>query len=137
MKKKILFVAVILCLILALFPACDISTEGSIKSITRPYIDEYECVEARIGDEDILSQYEFIKITLLDKNELELNYQTKDGEKHSVKGKYELDDATQEMTSEIGFMGFEFMEKIKIENGEFSFTKNIFGKTFYMKFKSI
>ena len=54
-----------------------------------------------------------------------------------MKGKYELDDATQEMTSEIGFMGFEFKEKIKIENGEFSFTKNIFGKTFYMKFKSI
>ena len=66
-------------LILILVPACSASTtangaSGSLKAITKPYIGEYECVAARLGESDLLEKYEFIKITLLDDEKMEVSF---------------------------------------------------------------
>ena len=86
MKKRFLFFTVIITLLLILVPACSASTtangaSGSLKAITKPYIGEYECVAARLGESDLLEKYEFIKITLLDDEKMEVSFKPKGGAK--------------------------------------------------------
>ncbi len=135
MKRKLL-VASILCLLLALLPACAITGERqSIKAITAPYVAEYECTEAHLGNEDFLSKYDYIKITLLDKKELEVSFKPVNGNKKSFKGEYTIDPQTRIFSGQIGILGCTFKESTKIEHGEFIITKNILSMPLVMKFE--
>ncbi len=136
MKRKKILIALLLFLTLLLFPACELDANGSIKSITRPYVAEYECVEARLGEEDLLERYEYIKITLIDKQEMEISFKSKNGKKHIYSSTYEVDPETREFSGEIGILGFKFKEKTKIENGSFTIERNILSKPLFMKFKA-
>ncbi|MDE6505051.1 MAG: hypothetical protein K2L42_04195 [Clostridia bacterium] len=135
MKRKLPFIAIVFILILCMLPACEISASGSLKSLTKPYIAEYVCTDARLGEENLLDKYEFIKITLLDSKELEVSFKPKGGEKRAFKGNYSVDGETREFTGKIGIFGVTFKETAKIENGKFTITKNILSKTLVMKFE--
>lgn len=132
--KTLLFVTLlvsILCL-----SACGMENGGSLKSITRPYINEYECTEARIGDEDFLKKFEYIKVTLVDDEQLVVSYKPKDGEKRDFTCNYEMNAETRELIAEKGFFGVKTCEKVKIENGQFEIVRKIGEKTLYMKFQT-
>lgn len=135
MKRKLLLVCVLLSVLLLVFPACDMETSGSVKSLTKPYIGEYECVEGKLGETDLLEKYEYIKITLLDDKKLEISFKPKNGNHHSFEGEYNVNSETHEFTGEAGILGYKFKEKVIIENGEFVITKIIMSKPLIMKFK--
>lgn len=107
---------------------------SSVKALTAPYVAEYECVEARLGETDLLEKYDYIKITLLDKEQFEVSFKPKNGEKRAFKGPYSVDDKTREMTGEVGILGFKYREKVTVENGGFVISKNIGGRQLVMKF---
>ncbi len=142
MKKRILLITVILTLLLILLPACS-ATEasatsdksGSLKSITKPYIGEYECTSARFGENDLMEKYEFITISLLDDKKMEVSYKPKNGKKKTFEGAYEVNPDTREFTGEVGILGVKFKEATKIENGKFTLTKVIFSMPLVMNFK--
>ncbi len=138
MKRKIFICAVLFCIltVLTLIPACSQTASGdtSLKSITKPYIGEYECVEARLGQRDLLEKYDFIVINLLDGEKMEVSFKPKDGKKKTYEGSYEVSD-TREFTGEIGILGVRFKETTKIENGSFIITKNIMSSPLILKFK--
>ena len=96
MKKRVLFITVILCILLTLLPACSTAQadgkSGSLKSITKPYIGEYECVEARLGETDLLEKYDFITISLLDGKKMEVIYKPNNGNKKTFEGAYEVNE---------------------------------------------
>ena len=73
MKKKLILIALIFVMALTVLSACDIDANGSIKSITKPYITEYECIEGYLGGENLLDSYEFITITLVDDKEMQVS----------------------------------------------------------------
>ncbi|MDE7167878.1 MAG: hypothetical protein K2O28_03400 [Clostridia bacterium] len=138
MKKRVLFVTLILCLMLALLPACSstqANASGSLKSITKPYIGEYECVEARLGETDLLEKYEFITISLLDDKKMEVSYKPKNGNKKTFEGAYEVNEETREFTGEVGILGVKFNESTKIMNGKFTLKRLIFSMPLIMNFK--
>lgn len=135
MRKKIYLLAVLLCAVLLLFPACEIDMQSSIKTITMPYIAEYECVEARLGSENLLEKYEYFYITLVNKEELEVSFKEKDGKRTLLKGTYSIDPKTRELTGETGVIGFKFKETVIVKNGEFVIEKNLGPFPLYMKFK--
>ena len=137
MKKKLSILLLIFSLlsILTTVSACSVAATGSIKSITKPYIAQYECVEARLGTQDLLEKYEFINITFLDAEEMELSFIPKDGEKKSYKGHYTVNPETREFSAEIGIFGHNFKESTKIEKGEFTVTQNILSMPLILKFK--
>ncbi len=137
MKRK-LSITILICSlisILTLLSACSVSATGSIKSITKPYIAQYECIEARLGTQDLLDKYEFIIITFLDAEEMELSFKQKDGEKKSYKGNYTVNPETREFSAEMGIFGHTFKESTKIEKGEFTITENILSMPLILKFK--
>lgn len=137
LKTKVLAVAIIFAAaVLSLVPACaDGGAESSVKSLTKPYIAEYTCVEAKFGEADVLKEYDFIKIKLIDDEKMEITYKPKDGEKKSVEGTYSVDDETREMTGSVWFFGVEHREKIKIENGGFTVIKTLMNKPLVFKFE--
>lgn len=86
MKRKLILISVILSLMLIILPACDMEASGSVKSLTKPYIGEYECVEARLGETDLLEKYEYIKITLIDDKKLEISFKPVNGSRRAFEG---------------------------------------------------
>lgn len=139
MKKRVLFITLLLCTILLLLPACSTAqasgTSGSLKSITKPYIGEYECVEARLGETNLLEKYDFINISLLDDKKMEVSFKPKNGSKKTFKGAYEVNEETREFKGEVGILGVKFKEGTKIEKGKFTVKKVIFSKPLIMNFK--
>ncbi len=139
MKRKLLLISVLFFLSLSIFilPACEAKAEGSIKDITKPYIAQYECVEAKLGDKDLLEEYDYIRIILVNNEKMQLVFKQKGEEKQIIDGSYALDLSTRELEGEIGILGYRFREKATVKKGEFTISKTIFTKQLYMKFKVI
>ena len=137
MKKRFIAFAFICTLLLTLLCACDMKNAGPLKSITHPYIAQYECVEATLGGEDLLDKFEYIKITLVDKENLELNYKPKDGDNKKVESKYSFDIKTRTLTAEIGILGYTIKQSTVIEKGKFTISKSLGGKQLIVKFKAV
>lgn len=136
MKKRYLLFAVICTLILTLFSACDLKNAGPLKSITSPYIAQYECVDAKLGEDDLLEKFEYIKITLVNKDNLELCYKPKKGERKTLKSKYNFNPKTHELSAEMGILGYTFKQSTIVEKGKFTISKQIGGKQLVMNFKA-
>lgn len=138
MRKKFYPLALLFAfLILTLLPACNIQQEtSSLKSLTKPYIAEYECYEGMFGGEDILKKFDYIIITLADKENLELIFKLKDGERYKYECEYELDTKTRELSADIWVLGYRFKESVNIEHGKFTVSKTIGSKQLVMKFKT-
>ena len=136
MKRKIIFLTAILTLILLLLPACDARQYGSLKSLTKPYIAQYECTEAKLGEQDLLERFDYIEINLEPKNKMQVIYKPKDGKKNIVESRYSFDVKSHELTAEIGILGYNFKEATVVENGKFTLTKTIGDRQLIMKFKA-
>ncbi len=124
-------------MLLTIFPACNVKNAGPLKSITNPYIAQYECVEATFGEEDLLKKYDYITITLQNKDTLELSYKPKDGDAKKIKSKYQFDCNSRTLTAEIGLLGHNVKQSTIIEKGQFTISKSFCGKQLIMKFKAV
>ncbi len=139
MKRKFTLLILTLALTLAVLPACEsnvnFQTQSSIKTITRPYIAQYECTEARYGDIDLLENYEYIKIIFLNNDEMEIVYKPKDGEKKTFNGTYTVNPQTRELEADLGILGYNFKEKVKVEKGKIVISKLLGQKELFIKFE--
>lgn len=136
MKKRLIIFAVLCTLILTLLSACDMKNAGPLKSITHPYIAQYECIEATLGDDDLLDKFDYIKITLVNSDTLELNYKLKDGDNKTIESNYDFDINSRTLTAEVGILGYTVKQSTVIEKGKFTISKSIGGKQLIMKFKA-
>lgn len=137
MKKITLFTLATICMLLSLFIcACDAREAGSLKSITRPYIAQYECTEATLGDENLLEKFEYINIVLVNKDTMQVIYKPKNDKKQINETKYSFDNKTRELSAEIGIYGFKFKQSTVVEKGKFTVSKPIGKKQLIMKFKA-
>lgn len=139
MKRRLYILLTLLTLVVfAVFlPACEADADSSVKELSKPYIAQYECVEARLGDEDLLEHYEYIRIILVNKDKMQVVIKPEDGDKKVVEGSYTFDFDTRELEGEIGIMGCRFKEKTVVGKGGFDISKTILGKQLYIKFKII
>lgn len=136
MKKKIFAATIVfaaLCLCLCAF---KVDMDSSVKSLTKPYINTYECTFARFGNENLLEKYEYVKITFLDDKQLEVSYKRPKGKKHSHVCDYTYDEKTRQFEAEVGILGFKFKQATTIENGKFTISMPILGKPLIMNFSA-
>lgn len=140
MKGKLLLTAAIAALLIPCLPACNAVTpdqpDYSLKSLSRPYIAQYECKEARLGGENLLKSFEYIKIIFLNAEEFELAYKPVGGEKKIYSGNYSVDPVSRELEADITILGHRLKGKTKVENGKFSIQKTLGGKELYVLFES-
>ena len=134
MKKKFYFVFIISAICCILLCAFTFDKNSSLKDLTHPYINTYECTAARLGNENLLEQYEYFKITFLDTKQLEVSFKRKNGKRRAYTCCYQYDDKTDEFSAELGIMGYKFKQTTKIKNGRFTIAMPIFGKPLLMNF---
>ena len=137
MKKRLIIFAVLFTFLLTFLCACDMKNAGPLKSITHPYIAQYECVEAKLGEDDLLKKFDYIKITLVNSDTLELNYKQKEGKNKTVTSNYHFDVKSRTLTAEIGILGYAIKQSTVVEKGKFTISKSIGGKQLIMKFKAV
>lgn len=135
MKKKLIlpliFVVTALCLCACAF---TVDPNSSVRDLTHPYINTYECKSARLGNEDLLEKMDYLRITFLDDEQLEVSFKRKNAKKKAYRCDYEFDEKTNEFTAEIGVLGFKFKQSTKIQNGKFTIYMTILGKPLIMNF---
>lgn len=137
MKKKVLRSFVLLFSVLSLFLcAFTFDAHSSVKSLTHPYINTYECTRATLGNTDLLEKYEYFKITILDTENLEVAFKKNKGKKHVYTCKYDFNEETRELSAEIGILGFRFRQKTVIEKGKFTVSMPIFARQLIMNFEA-
>ncbi len=135
MRKKLRIIIPALCMLACLLCACDAQSAGSVKSLTRPYINRYECICARYGEYDLLEKFDYITITLLDESRLEVKFGIKNGDEKSRACDYTYDAATGELGADFGILGADCMEKAVIKNGRFSVSRQIGSKLLVLVFE--
>lgn len=132
-KKYVFLLLTLLCVFLCAF---KVDTSSSLKELTHPYIDTYVCTRATLGEEDLLENFEFIKLTFLDDKEMEISYKKKGDKKRSHVYPYSFDDKTKEFSSEFGIMGYEIKENILISEGKFTISMPILSKQLILSFEA-
>ena len=110
---------------------------SSLKAITKPHVAQYECIEAKLGNENFLDGFDYIRITLLNKSDLELSYKRTNGKKHTATGTYTFDDKTRELKADVGILGIKYTQNAVIEKGQFVINRSFGSKQLTMKFKAL
>ena len=129
MKLKISFCAGLAVLMLVL-PACG---NGSLKDITKPYLGEYECKSATLGEKDYAQDFSFIRLELKKDDEFTLYYSAKNGKKGEETGTYSYDEKEETLTITYGDLGV-LKRKFPLKNGEIFVSVPIGSQTLSMKF---
>ncbi len=129
MKVKYAICAAISTLAL-LFSACG---NGSLKDITKPYLGEYECKSATLGDVDFIQEFSYIKLELKKEGAFSLYYATKEGKKGEETGEYLYDEQNGTLTfSYAGYGGLK--RKFPFKDGSLSIVLPLGAKTLTMQF---
>lgn len=136
MRKKFLILT-LLPLALIFLCACNVQEMSSLKAITKPYITQYECIEAKLGNENFLEGFDYIRLTLLNKSDLELTFKRTNGKKRTATGTYTFDEKTHEFSADVGVLGIKYTQKTVIENGQFVINRTLGSKQLTMKFKAM
>lgn len=136
MKRTSIKIAVLLPLLCLLFCAFKIEPDSSVKTLTKPYITTYECVTARLGNENLMDKFDRITITFLDDEELEVRLTRKSGKSKCHRCNYVYDEKDHTFSAELGIFGFTVRQEAKIENGKFTICMPILGKTLLMNFQA-
>jgi hypothetical protein len=135
-KIKIFSIFAMFLTIFMLCCAFKIDENVSLKEFTNPHIATYECTYAMFGGDDLLEDFDYFKITLLNKKELEVSFKKHDEAKKSFVCPYEYVKKTHELTAEFGILGYKYRQKVTINDGKFTINFNILTKPLVMIFES-
>ena len=132
MKKKTiktLFFTAILAIVLC-FSCC---ANTSLKEISKPYLGEYQCKSATLGDKEYLDEFSYIRLELNADNTFSLYYCPKNGKAKEQTGKYRYHKEKGTIQFSLGTNG-ELKREIPLKKGEISFTLPLGAKTLIMRF---
>ena len=121
-------------ILLLLFPWFGSWKTLSLKDITKPYLGVYECHEAKLGEEDCLQNFDYIRLELKRKGLFVLSYQTKGGESKEEKGRYEYEKETQSIIFQAEAMPF-IKRQFPLKEGKLIIIVSLGGKNLKMRFE--
>lgn len=120
----------LLILVSALCFSCCANT--SLKDITKPYLGEYECKSATLGEMDMLNAFSYIKLELQADDRFLLTYKTKHGETGRQQGAYKYDG--EEKSLILSMEGGAYKRSFPIDKGTIDISLPIGGKQLYLQF---
>ena len=117
--------------LLLLFPNYK---NGSLTEVSKPYLGEYECKEARLGEEELLGDFSYIRLELLPNGKYTLRYCEKEGKKQELKGKYRYDENRETLTLYL-MQGGVFKREFPLKKGKITATVPLGDKTLVLQFE--
>ena len=106
----------------------------SIKEITKSYLGEYECTQAKFGGIDFLKGFEYITLSLEKDDNFTLTFCENEQKKQTHKGKFSYNEQTQTITLQ-GAQQAGIQQEFPLKNGEIFITMGIGAKTLALKFE--
>lgn len=101
-----IFCSLSLCglLSLSLLCGCDVSSMSTLSDISKPFVGEYACGRLLLNGEDVLPQYEYVKLSLDYDGSFGLSFCGVDGNEDEYHGGYRVltNDEQIEFTFEEG-----------------------------------
>ena len=73
---------------------CNVNEMSSLRAITRPYAAEYKCKRLQLGGDDLLGNYEYLKLDLRADGNYRFFWRDSSGAEDEYTGKYEMDEQT-------------------------------------------
>lgn len=99
--RSILCTAALACCLL--LSGCNVNEMSSLRDLSRPYAGELKCAKLQLGNEDFLSEFEFVKLKLGYFGDFRLFYKTALGEEGEYTGAYRVkEDETIEFSVNSG-----------------------------------
>ncbi len=112
------------------FPACG---KATLPEITKPYVGEYECKSATLGEKEYLDEFSFVRLELRPDDTFTLSYASKDGKKGEETGKYAYDFEKESITF-VGMGDYAIERTFPIKNGQIDVTFAIGRQTLHIRF---
>ena len=111
--KGFLFLT-LFCVLLALC-GCGVSQLSTLPQLAKPYLGVYECEKVTLGGEDYTEKFDSLRLELSYGGEYSLTYKIKNGAEGELRGTYEADPETEEITfhGKAGFAEKEFTFPMK------------------------
>ena len=106
----------------------------SIKDVEKPYLGEYICKEAKLGDEDLLEDFQYITLDLKADNSFVLFYRKKGEKGHEEKGEY-LYDAKRKVLVLQGASRKALNVELPLKKGQFVVIARVGMKTLRVTFE--
>lgn len=137
MRKKAISAGLLAILIIMFACAFTIDENSSVKELTHPYINTYECTRATLGNTNLLEKYEYFRIILDEGNKLTLLLKRQDDAEKKFISTYAYDDKTHTLTAEAGILGFAYRHETTIEKGKFTISMPIMTRQLVMVFEAL
>lgn len=77
---------------------CDVGGSSTLQDISKPYAAEYKCKQLKMGEEDLLQDYEYLKLDLKNGGNFRCFYLDKRGNEGEYSGKYRVSKEAGEIT---------------------------------------
>lgn len=100
MRKLCCALLAALCLIL--FTGCDVREMSSLRDVAKPYVGEYQCEKMTLGGDDVLQNYEYVRLKLSYNGKFTLFYRDKNGRKGEYGGEYSFAENSITFTAKNG-----------------------------------
>ena len=108
--------------------------EGTLTDITKPYLGEYECKSATLGNEEYVDEFSYIILDLKADETFVLRYKTKNKMKGEEKGEYSYDKEKETITLTLGEKS-QFKREFSLKKGAICIEFPVGAKLFVMRFE--
>ena len=108
--------------------------EGTLTDITKPYLGEYECKSATLGNEEYVDEFSYIILELKADETFVLRYKTKNKMKGEEKGEYSYDKEKETITLTLGEKS-QFKREFSLKKGTICIEFPVGAKLFVMRFE--
>lgn len=133
MKKTIRLRSIaILPFLLALI---NVASLTGLKEVSKPYLGTYECEYLRIGEENILDKFDYVRFELNPKGIYKIEFKDKNGVKGVYRGHYSFDEKNDLIVIDENIFGKRVSKSFSARSGEIT-TNVLYGDTLLsIKFK--
>jgi len=114
------------------FSACDVEELSTLQELSKPYAAQYRCDALRYGEEDLLSRFDLVTLTLCPNGSFLLNCRDREGKTQSHSGTYEFRESTVAFT--VMFRGTPVTREFPYEDGAVMIACPLAGKLLYAHF---
>ena len=108
--------------------------EGRLTDITKPYLGEYECKSATLGNEEYVDEFSYIILDLKADETFVLRYKTKNKMKGEEKGEYSYDKEKETITLTLDEKS-QFKREFSLKKGTICIEFPVGAKLFVMRFE--
>jgi len=96
----------------------NVSSMGTLKDLSRPYLGTYDCEYIRMGSEDLLKKFDYVTAELKPEGIFKIEFKDLRGVKGLYRGHYVFDESDGTIKIDESIFGKRVTKSFSAENGE-------------------